>query len=231
LWRVVACNHKVAVLLQLGQLARARQALLPPPEMPGVKLRSAMLGARLERALGRRDDGALGCAVEALGADADPYVRLLAQLDAALGLPPAEAGALCRRVEEEADALQAQAVALRAGLLRLVHQSRNGGATDRPLADRLVEALATAQPADLYPPQAWWWLHQAYAALGDVDSAADMLRRGFGWMATRALPHVPAPFRAGFLQRNPVNAHLAAAAGRLLGWRVPALLTDDGAAS
>jgi len=230
LWRVVASNHKVTVLLQLGQFARARHSLLPPPEMPTVKLRSAMIAARLDRALGRRDDGALARAIEALGADADPYVRLLAQLDAAADLPPADAAALCRRVEDEANALQTQAVALRAGLLRLVHQSRDG-ATDRPLADRLVDALATAQPADLYPPQAWWWLHQAYAALDDLSAGADMLRRGFGWMATRALPHVPAPFRPGFLQRNPVNAELAAAAGRLLGMRVPAQLANEGAAS
>jgi tetratricopeptide (TPR) repeat protein len=227
LWRVVASNHKVSVLLQLGQAARARQALLPPPEMAGVKLRSAMLAARLDRALGRRDDGALSRAVEALGGDADPYVRLLAQLDVAGAMPAGAAVEACRRVEEEAEALQATAVALRAGLLRLMHLSRVG-VTDRSLADRLVDVLVSSQPADLYPPQAWWWLHQHYLALDDVGAAGDMLRRGFGWLATRALPNVPAAFRPGFLQRNPVNVDLAAAAGRLLGLHVPSLLTGFG---
>jgi DNA-binding SARP family transcriptional activator len=227
LWRVVASNHKVSVLLQLGQAARARQALLPPPEMAGVKLRSAMLAARLDRALGRRDDGALSRAVDALGGDADPYVRLLAQLDVAGAMPAGAAVEACRRVEEEAEALQATAVALRAGLLRLMHLSRVG-VTDRSLADRLVDVLVSSQPADLYPPQAWWWLHQHYLALDDVGAAGDMLRRGFGWLATRALPNVPAAFRPGFLQRNPVNVDLAAAAGRLLGLHVPSLLTGFG---
>ena len=82
--------------------------------------------------------------------------------------------------------------------------------------------VGSAQAADLYPAQAWWWLHQAYAALDDASASSEMLRRGFAWVASRALPHVPPAFRTSFLQRNPVNLALAAAAGRLLGLRLPA---------
>jgi tetratricopeptide (TPR) repeat protein len=221
LWRTVVGNHRAAVLLDLGQLARARQALPPPHPMAGLRLRSAMLAARLARALGHADDGTLARTLDELGAESDPYVRLLAQLDVTLTLAPVEAVAACARVQAEAQALQAQAVALRAAVFRLDHLLRDGAAFDRSLPDALAQALLDAQPADLYPPHPWWTLHRAYAALDDTASAGAMLQRGFDWVAARALPHVPPPFVASFLERNPVNRAVVAAAGRLLGLHVP----------
>jgi DNA-binding SARP family transcriptional activator len=220
LWRVVAANHKATVLLQLGQAARARQSLLAPPAMATVRLRSAMVASRLARALGQREDGALMRAIDELGGDADPYVRMLAHLDAAMTLEPAQAIAACDRVQAEAEALEAQAVVLRAQLLRLAHLARGGAAPDPGAPARLSQALLEAQPADLYPPEAWWILHRSCLALDDVASAGEMLQRGFDWVASRALPHVPPMFRDSFLQRNAINCELMAAAGRLLGLRV-----------
>lgn len=224
LWRVVAGNHKATVLLQLGQVSRARQSLQPPPAMATVRLRSVMVAARLAQALGGREDGALARAMAELGADADPYVRLLAQLDTSLAKEPVAALDSCLQVQAEAEALEAQAVVLRAELFRLMHLLRAGAGVERSVPDRLAQALLEAQPADLYPPEAWWILHRSYLALADADAAASMLQRGFEWVSSRALPHVPPPFRASFLQRNAVNCELLAAAGRVLGLRVaPAL--------
>jgi hypothetical protein len=52
-WIAVASNHKAQFLLELGQIARARQALeYERPPIDHVRARSATVAARIERALG-----------------------------------------------------------------------------------------------------------------------------------------------------------------------------------
>ena len=98
-WSAVAGNHRANLLLQLGQFARARQALEHAPvPMTSVQGRSIALAARLERALGHAGRKTLAQALALLGPPSDPYNRLLAELDATLALPPDEALAACTAV-------------------------------------------------------------------------------------------------------------------------------------
>lgn len=92
--------------------------------------------------------------------------------------------------------------------------------------DRADEAAADARavlalmeqgiaPDSMYRPQAWWLAHQALAAAGQPDAAAEALRAGAAWISRVALPHVPPAFIDSFLHRNAVNRDLLAAAARL----------------
>jgi tetratricopeptide (TPR) repeat protein len=227
-WSAVASNHRANLLLQLGQFARARQALAHPPvPMTSVQGRSVTLAARLERALGHAGRKTLAQALELLGPPSDPYNRMLAELDATLAMAPDEALAACAAVLAEAEALQHDGVASRARVLKLQHQLRGGGveAVGREPLDALMASLATVQPADLYPPEAWWALHRAYLALGDEGAADEALASGYDWAVQRALPQVPAAFRDSFLHRNATNRDLIAAAGRRLGLHVATSIT------
>ena len=68
----------------------------------------------------------------------------------------------------------------------------------------------------LYFAQAWWLAAQVFEANGDGDEAMMALARGAHWVRRTALPNVPEPFRDSFLQRNPTNRALLAAADRRL---------------
>lgn len=71
-------------------------------------------------------------------------------------------------------------------------------------------------PADLYPGEAWWIAAEAFDANGDGDDALMALARGAQWVRRVALPQVPEAFRDSFLQHNPSNRSLLAAADRRL---------------
>lgn len=76
--------------------------------------------------------------------------------------------------------------------------------------------LDAVLPADLYIGEAWWLAAQVFDANGDGDDALMALARGAAWVRRIALPQVPDEFRDSFLQRNPSNRALLAAADRRL---------------
>ena len=80
----------------------------------------------------------------------------------------------------------------------------------------LVAQFETVQPADLYLAHAWWLAAQVFEASGDGNQALMALAQGALWVRRTALPNVPAAFRESFLQRNPTNRALLAAADRRL---------------
>jgi hypothetical protein len=80
----------------------------------------------------------------------------------------------------------------------------------------LVRDFEQVQPADLYFGHAWWLAAQVFEANGDGDQALMALAQGALWVRRTALPNVPEPFRDSFLQRNPTNCALLAAADRRL---------------
>jgi hypothetical protein len=53
-----------------------------------------------------------------------------------------------------------------------------------------------------------------FEASGDGDQALMALAQGALWVRRKALPNVPDAFRDSFLQRNPTNRALLAAADR-----------------
>ena len=92
-WVAVARNHRADVLLNLGQVARARQAL-PADDAAlfrATRARRLIVAARIERALGHSPRPLLTQSIAILGPVGDSYMRLLAQVDALRAQDPAEA--------------------------------------------------------------------------------------------------------------------------------------------
>ena len=215
-WIAVANNHKVCLLMQLGQFARAHQALShEAPSVEAVRARGVALAARLDRALGQGGDAGLHRALEMLGPGGDPHVRMQTLLDAAEQIEPAAAAAQCGEVQRMADALEFGGVSMRAGLLRALALHRGGRSLEAARQLRaLLPRLDAVLPSDMYLPDAWWIAAQVFEACGSGDEALMALAQGARWVRQVALPHVPEAFRDSFLHRNPTNRALLAAVGR-----------------
>jgi DNA-binding SARP family transcriptional activator len=217
-WTAVASNHKAQLLIDLGQFARARQALdYERPPIDHLRARGATLAARIARALGQSGQAQLSTALTELGPGADPHVRMHVLLDAAASADPAAGVQRCDEVLEMALALEFAGVAMKARILRAHAQSRGGDTAAAAAAmHELVRDFEQVQPADLYFGHAWWLAAQVFEANGDGDQALMALAQGALWVRRTALPNVPEPFRDSFLQRNPTNCALLAAADRRL---------------
>jgi len=217
-WIAVASNHKAQFLLELGQFARARQTLeFERPPIDHVRARTATVAARIERALGHSGRTQLDNALALLGPGADPHVRMHVLLDQGEADDPRATLRRCDEVLEMALALEFAGVAMKARLLRAHALSRIGQTEAAATAMReLVPLLSTVQPADLYLGHAWWLAAQVFEASGDGDEALMALAHGAQWVRRVALPNVPEEFRDSFMQRNPVNRALLAAADRRL---------------
>ena len=218
LWTAVASNHKANLLIELGQFARARQALAyEAPPVDSVRARGATLAGRIARALGQTGRPHLETALALLTPGTDPNVRMHALIDAALapgtGADPASFDEVLRIAVQ----LEFAGVAMKVRLLRAHAQSRAGqvGAAAAAMQG-LVEQLPQVQPADLYLGEAWWLAAQVFEASGDGDRSLMALAEGARWVRRVALPNVPDEFRASFLERNPTNRALLAAADRAL---------------
>jgi hypothetical protein len=217
-WIAVASNHKAQFLIELGQFARARQALAyEPPPIDHVRARGAAISARIERALGHSGREQLERAMTALTVGADPHVRMHVLLDHTDSDDPMASVQRCDEVLQMATALEFAGVAMKARLLRAHALSRAGDTAAAAQAMReLVPQWATLQPADLYLGHAWWLAAQVFEASGDGDQALMAVAQGALWVRRTALPNVPEEFRDSFLQRNPSNRALLAAADRRL---------------
>lgn len=216
LWIAVASNHKAQFLIELGQFARARQALeYEPPPVESIRARGATVAARIDRALGQSGESGLRNALEILDRGSDPHVRMHALLDEAARLEPQAAVMRCEEVARMAGELEFVGVSMRAGLLRALalHRANRSDAAAALLRE-LLPRLDRVQPADMYLPDARWIAVQVFAACGASDEAAMALAQGTRWIRQVALPHVPEAFRDSFLNRNPTNRELLAAAGR-----------------
>lgn len=222
-WTGLAANHKAHLLIHLGQYARARQTLQHDgPMMPGIEARRMLLQVRIDRALQHRGNHSLPAALAALAERDDPIVRMLVELEASLELPPAEGAAACTAVHARAVACDLLAVAMRARALRLEH-SLLGGSVEPAEVDAVLHALGETHPADTYLPAAWWTVVRAYDLVGRDADARRTLHEAWRWIVEGALPRVPESYRDGFLNRNPTNRALLAAAGRVLSLPAPTL--------
>jgi tetratricopeptide (TPR) repeat protein len=216
LWVAVAANHKAQILCQLGQFARARQALdYAEPPVESVRARGALVATRIERALGRSGQATIQRAVDTLAPGSDPHVRMLVQLDAAPSDDPRLALERVDEVLAMAERMEFGGVAMAARLRRAQAQSRAGEVQAAAAAMREVMArLDAVPPTDLTLGEAWWAAAQVFDAAGDGDDALMALARGAQWVRRVALPQVPEAFRDSFLQRNPSHRALLAAADR-----------------
>ncbi|WP_374562880.1 AAA family ATPase [Ideonella sp.] len=209
-WVTIAGNHRANLLLQLGQTARAQQALPADDEAVHRPTRSRRLviAARIASALQHDPQPLLAEALAMLGQAGDPYGRLLAAID---GLPheaPAQAAAHAADLEAQAEHIEYLAVAAKARWYR-IDALRRGGllAEAAALAHDALGALAGIKPWDMYLPEAWWIAQRVFAGLGDTSAANQVLRTAHAWIDA-ATQEVPPAFRDSFLQRNPINRTL-----------------------
>ena len=211
-----ASNHKAQFLIELGQFARARQALdYADPPVEAVRARRAHLLARIDRALEHPAPERLQFALEALDRANDPHVRMHVMLEAAGHNDPEAAMQHCDEVLRMARQLEFGGVAMKASLLRAFAQSRAGHTAQAAAAMcELVAEMPRVPPADLYRGEAWWLAAQVFDAAGDSAQALLALAQGTDWVRRVALPNVPDEFRDSFLSRNPANRGLLAAADR-----------------
>lgn len=223
-WGGLTANHLAHVLTHLGQFARAGQALQwDGGETPATEARRTLLQHRIDRLLGRRSEHSIDAALERL-AGRDTLMRLLLTIESSLSLPADEAAARCSAVCAEAERMGLLGIGLRARLIGLRHRVEAGDLAGAEVAD-FVARLDGCHPADTYLADTWWAAFRAFDSLGEAPAADAALRRGHAWVAEQARRHVPDAFRSAFLDRNPVNRDMVAAAARRLGLRMPAPVT------
>ncbi|MCO5124543.1 MAG: AAA family ATPase [Rhizobacter sp.] len=214
LWIALASNHKAQLLIDLGQFARAQQTLeYERPPIDHVRARGATVASRLARAMGRSDRDRIDEAIALLTPGADPHVRMHALLDHARSVDDTHDLQRYDEVLQLALQLEFAGVAMKARLLRAHAQSRaRQTAAAAQTMRELVGQLPNLQPADLYYGEAWWIASQVFDANDDREDALMALACGAKWVRQVALPNVPEPYRDSFLQRNPSNRALLAAA-------------------
>ena len=205
--------ERAALLLELGRPHLALQAMAPLAALAALPQPSAILRYRLQQLrLWLREAGT------EVGDD-DPAVQ--EQLPPLLAMAVRRAAARLKPAAERVDDLQAmhaqslqrnqraEALGLQADLVQALHDA--GRAEEAAeLARPLWDALATVD-ALIYPPAAWWAVHQALAA-HQPDIADAALVRATDWLASALRNQVPDTMLKSFVERNPLNRRLLATA-------------------
>jgi DNA-binding SARP family transcriptional activator len=223
-WAGNAENDLAIGYVWLGRPELARQALSKLPDDVPPVLRAARLftEARLLRG-GSSTQAQAGAAqrvreahalIEASGGAGRSYVRLKVALELARDDEPTLAVQRTQAIETEAQAREQFALAVHALVMRVALLQRLGRNVEAAAASReLLERCGVDNtPPGIYAPEPWWIAHQALAAAGADAEAAHALRRAVHWIERIALPQVPALFRQSFVERNPINRSILAAA-------------------
>jgi hypothetical protein len=138
-------------------------------------------------------------------------------LEATDTLEPELALRRCDETLQMARQLEFGGVAMKARLLQAHARSRAGQAAQAGAEMReLMRDMLNTPPVDIYRGEAWWLAAQVFDTAGDSAGALMALAQGTDWVRRVALPNVPEAFRDSFLQRNPSNHALLAAADRRL---------------
>ena len=101
--------------------------------------------------------------------------------------------------------------------VRLVEALLRAGQPERAAeqAHALAQCLPKTPPMMLYAGEYHWAMVRAFEAAGDEATRRDTLRSAVARIEHLTRQHVPAAFRDSFLNRNPFNRDLRAAASRL----------------
>ena len=149
--------------------------------------------------------------IAVLGPVGDPYMHLLAQIDALRAQDGTEAAEAALELEAEAQRIEHLAVATKARWYRADALRRAGRIDDALAPVRLARAeFATTQPWDMYIAETWAIERRVCLDAGDAGTARTALRAALAWIEA-ALADVPDEFRDSFRHRNPVNEGLLAA--------------------
>jgi DNA-binding SARP family transcriptional activator len=219
-WLPAAHNLAAAIWMQLGQWARARQAVQAalrdgPATLPRYRLRALALVGEIAAAL-HEPPAALAAPEElrSLAQLAGPAGQHLQGLTDALAGPPDHGYVLALRMRGDAAARQmpnlvleaearCAALALRAG------EPGRAAEHGREALARLREAL----PNHLYRGEVWLAAVQSLLPVAP-DEARRALSEALQWVKDTAQQRVPVEFRDSFLHRNPANRELLALAAR-----------------
>lgn len=213
-------GHMAWLWLQLGQHARAQQALdaaRAQPVPPPMRARIAQLEGRVLLAL---QQPGWTAALEHAQAEAPLTGRILLQsliaLDHARTLAPTAALAACEAVLQRCTSLRYAGAALTARL-RAAAFAHEAGDRDRAVAyaRAALEAPADVVADDLYPAERWLIAARAFEAGGRTDDARSAIEAGRAWVQQTAETQIGAEFRDSFLHRNRVNVELLALAAQL----------------
>lgn len=223
-WAANAENDLATTYAMLGRADLALRALAPlQPDQPAL-MRGLRLLVRCSLAryygVGAPASGVLAQwtaqAVELIGEHGGrSYLRLRLALETATDLPPAEGIARVRAVQDEADRREMPMLAAAAGLQLIRLLLKSGQAADAAAAahDVLARDAADGPQAGTFRPAFGWLVHQALR-VADPLRAQEVLADTAAWVMTAADRHVPPLFRESFLQQQPINAALLAAARR-----------------
>jgi hypothetical protein len=217
-WVRAAQTTQAAMWLHLGQVARAQQLLRPDDAETPAWMRASRALLRMEIAAASAQPLPLAQMKEALALVGSDRHRIAGMATRALR------AATDREVLEQVPGLAETSEKQErfGGLLALrIHEARAASALDRHAQASAAARQALALFAEGYAPEfmylpelhlvAWRVLDKA----GASEEAAAALKAGTDWIRGHALPQVPAPFLDSFLNRNPVNRELLAAAARL----------------
>ncbi len=213
---VLAENELAQLWLDLGQSARARQALQTAADgAPAyVQVARRMLAVRVAAAADGRPPTALLAGLRALAFEPALRVlpRLLGALEWARHAEPGAARAACEGVHAEAVQRHLGGVAAHA---RLAIVRCASAADDTGAAGRLaLAAWATGdlrQAIDLYVPEGAAWLQRALAAAG-LGEASAVHAAAIAWLRA-ALHDLPPVFAESFRHRQVTNRDWLARAG------------------
>jgi len=211
-WVTIARNHQANLLLQLGQAARAQQAL-PPDDVSlhrPTRSRRLVIAARIAQVMQHDPRPLLDEALAILGEAGDPYGRLLAGIDLLPLEAPARAAEHAAALEGQAHRIEYLAVAVKARWYRIEALCRAGRNDEAAaLAREALAGLQAVKPWDMYLPEAWSIAHRALAATGQMQAAGDVVRMAQAWIAAAA-NDLPAEYRDSFMHRNAVNRAMLA---------------------
>ena len=214
------CIELGLTYLALGQTHRVHALVVRPRQVP--KLQVQLEGLLLEAELAAVEARAPLPFIEraqALVPQCPRAQRYGWRVAAALSAfqPAEQAVPLLQTVIDEARAAQTWSHEGPARV-RLVEAFLSAGqvAAAHRQATALARLLEMAPPMMLQAGEYYWALACAFESAGDVQARRDILRTASQRIETQASLSVPDAFRDSFLNRNPFNRQLRAAAGRLV---------------
>jgi DNA-binding SARP family transcriptional activator len=212
-WRHMCADRLSQLWLQLGQPGRAMPLLADDPDdLPlGLQTMRWVHRADLARHLGSDALTPMRRALALMAGRPEDIYHHVANLFATAIVPAPEAEVLGASLAAWAAAHQRMGFAL-AGQVQAAAAALAQGAADRalPYVQGATQLARDYTPDSFYLPQLWLVAARVHAALGQTEVARSLARTGQQWIVTTSERHVPAPFRAGFLQHNPVNRALLA---------------------
>jgi tetratricopeptide (TPR) repeat protein len=217
-WSFSAAHRLALAYAHVGQHARALKLLGDDPAGLATKAQAIWIAHRAEvaRLAGGAPLKPVRAALALLGGDLDDGNNRLVSLIASAIVPPEEGESMATAVAAWAAARE------RFGMAIVAHVRAAGcalalGAVDRaePQIEAALRLFADHEPDNFYRAELWWVATQVFRAANRGARADRMLADGRDWITRIASEHVGAQYRDSFLNRNPVNRALLAAASRL----------------